>query len=317
MHRAEVQVKASDLHQRCDTFVVFLIDNYAFPEAELERLQSVVQSHSRRVAADKMLAGDLALHSTELEQKGMGMLAKAKKYSLRMIDRADAVSDEEKAFYVASYRVAINVALQRSLRDLREFGLADLAERESKESRYGPYQAAAHLLPDFADTANRLLSDVASQRITVTSIAIARYKLQHDNKAPQRLAELEPEYLRSIPLDPHVDKPLLYKPTKSGFFVYSVGSDLRDDAGDSNGLEPDQKLAYDERLYPKQTTVTYAKPSDKERTKFDPFNRQPRSGSLVDAAINRTTGYVEAAARRAEEERRKRSEEMMAKENDF
>ncbi|MEM7477415.1 MAG: hypothetical protein AAF483_20720, partial [Planctomycetota bacterium] len=86
LHLSTVQLKAIDLHQRCDTFVVFLIDNYAFPEAELERLQSVVQSQSRRVAADKMLAGDLALHSTELEQKGMGMLAKAKKYSLRMID---------------------------------------------------------------------------------------------------------------------------------------------------------------------------------------------------------------------------------------
>lgn len=50
-------------------------------------------------------------------------------------------------------------------------------------------------------------------------------------KLPATLAELSPAELPALPLDPYTDKPMLYRQTKHGFTIYSVGPDLVDDGG--------------------------------------------------------------------------------------
>jgi len=48
---------------------------------------------------------------------------------------------------------------------------------------------------------------------------------------PGELAELSPEILEKVPVDPFTGHPFIYKKQESGFIVYSIGSNLKDDQG--------------------------------------------------------------------------------------
>jgi len=48
---------------------------------------------------------------------------------------------------------------------------------------------------------------------------------------PEKLSQLVPDILSEVPTDPFSGKPLIYRRTPSGFIVYSVGSNGKDDGG--------------------------------------------------------------------------------------
>jgi hypothetical protein len=56
------------------------------------------------------------------------------------------------------------------------------------------------------------------------------YKNMH-GEFPEELDRLAPEILEKIPVDPFNGKAMIYKKQDSGFMVYSVGSNLKDDGG--------------------------------------------------------------------------------------
>jgi hypothetical protein len=72
---------------------------------------------------------------------------------------------------------------------------------------------------------------VAWLRITQTALAVQRYRLAHRNSLPDDLSQLAPEFLAAVPDDPYDGKPLRFRRLSSGFVVYSIGSDGRDDGG--------------------------------------------------------------------------------------
>ncbi|MHC4324040.1 MAG: hypothetical protein ACYSUX_07185, partial [Planctomycetota bacterium] len=74
------------------------------------------------------------------------------------------------------------------------------------------------------------LRTFAHLRIARTALAIQRYRLAAD-KLPDKLADLVPKYLQSVPKDPFDGKELRYKRLEPGFVVYSIGEDLSDDGG--------------------------------------------------------------------------------------
>lgn len=69
------------------------------------------------------------------------------------------------------------------------------------------------------------------------AFALAEYKLAN-GVYPQKLADLSPKYQTAIPDDLFTGKPLVYKPTKDGYLLYSVGADGKDDGGKTHGDEP-------------------------------------------------------------------------------
>ena len=70
------------------------------------------------------------------------------------------------------------------------------------------------------------------RRLAVTAIALKRFQLEH-GQWPETLAELSPEFLPSVPIDPYDGKPLKYHSNPDGtFLLYSVGEDGVDDGGD-------------------------------------------------------------------------------------
>ena len=71
---------------------------------------------------------------------------------------------------------------------------------------------------------------IATQRVTLTGIAITRYKLHH-NRYPDNLSAIKGIYLDELPTDPFTDRPLKYQRLPQGFAVYSFGGNMTDDQG--------------------------------------------------------------------------------------
>jgi hypothetical protein len=71
----------------------------------------------------------------------------------------------------------------------------------------------------------------ATKRIVITAIALKRFQLQHGNY-PEKLSELTPEFLASVPLDPVDGQPLRYRRNSDGtYLLYSIGENGVDDGG--------------------------------------------------------------------------------------
>ena len=71
---------------------------------------------------------------------------------------------------------------------------------------------------------------IAWIRTVVTTFAVERFRLKYD-RLPVDTAALVPEFLPEVPLDPIDEKPLRYHREGSGYVVYSIGANGRDDDG--------------------------------------------------------------------------------------
>jgi hypothetical protein len=71
----------------------------------------------------------------------------------------------------------------------------------------------------------------AQEQALLATTAILRFK-EDNQRFPTSLDELVgTDYLKSLPMDPYSDDPLVYKPGKDNFTLYSVGKDFVDDGG--------------------------------------------------------------------------------------
>lgn len=71
----------------------------------------------------------------------------------------------------------------------------------------------------------------ARLRTARIAIAVERFRLAH-GQFPDTLMELDPFGMRAVPTDPFDGRSLRYKRLSTGYIVYSVGEDGRDDGGD-------------------------------------------------------------------------------------
>ncbi|TAL07274.1 MAG: hypothetical protein EPO07_00510 [Verrucomicrobia bacterium] len=114
---------------------------------------------------------------------------------------------------------------------------AHAAASAEPSSSHGFSWLALYLLPtDFERDANQ----AARTRVTVTALAVQRFRLAHQQALPEKLDDLVPTYLNSVPIDPFDGKALRFKKLEKGFVIYSVGKDGQDNDDaefDSNNRE--------------------------------------------------------------------------------
>jgi hypothetical protein len=70
----------------------------------------------------------------------------------------------------------------------------------------------------------------STYRLLQTDLAIRLYLADH-GALPKSLDDLVPDYLPTVPIDPHSGHTFLYKPAADDFLLYSVGKDGIDNAG--------------------------------------------------------------------------------------
>ena len=109
--------------------------------------------------------------------------------------------------------------------------LAAVDDQLSRDARKSLDIFSAMLLPVTAGIARRDASIRAELRDTVAAIAIERWRSAHGGALPESLNDLVPAFLPAIPADPFDGKPLRYRKLKTGYCVYSVGPNQRDDGG--------------------------------------------------------------------------------------
>ena len=76
---------------------------------------------------------------------------------------------------------------------------------------------------------------LATRRIAAVIVAVQLYRAEHGNRYPVSLAQLVPDYLPAVPIDPMAGdgRPLGYHPDTKPAVVYSVGVNGIDDGGTS------------------------------------------------------------------------------------
>jgi hypothetical protein len=72
-----------------------------------------------------------------------------------------------------------------------------------------------------------LLADVACKR---AALAVERCRLKY-GRLPEKLSDLNGEFIGKVPLDPFDGKELRYKRLAKGYMIYSIGSDCVDNGG--------------------------------------------------------------------------------------
>ncbi len=71
---------------------------------------------------------------------------------------------------------------------------------------------------------------LAVLRNAQTALAVERFRLEN-NRLPDGLGEIIPQYLSAAPIDPFTGHPLLYRVTDHGFRTWSIGPDEIDQGG--------------------------------------------------------------------------------------
>ncbi len=78
---------------------------------------------------------------------------------------------------------------------------------------------------------DRLVQNETSRQLAITAIALRRFALRH-GRLPGDLHELQPDFLRELPIDFYDGQPVRYRLDADGSFtLYSVGVDFQDNGG--------------------------------------------------------------------------------------
>lgn len=88
------------------------------------------------------------------------------------------------------------------------------------------------LLPSLGRRTGVEAECLAQLRLGWTAVALEQFRAAHENRYPAALSELTAEYLSAIPTDPFDGQPLRYQKKGSGYMLYSIGPDLKDNAGE-------------------------------------------------------------------------------------
>ena len=102
--------------------------------------------------------------------------------------------------------------------------------RAGEESTKRHRAVSGHLLSAYAGVASRGNEAIAWQRLAVTALAIEQFRNQN-GQLPDELEGLTPRLRRNEVEDPFVGRALRYKRTETGYVLYSVGGDGRDNGG--------------------------------------------------------------------------------------
>jgi len=111
----------------------------------------------------------------------------------------------------------------------KEFGRIE-QEMKAVKKGLGSETALRKTFPSFRSMQNAVDRQEQWHRNLDLAFALAIYLRDH-GRYPAKLEELAPKYLSAIPADLFSGKALIYRPSETGYLLYSVGVNGLDDAG--------------------------------------------------------------------------------------
>ena len=120
------------------------------------------------------------------------------------------------------FKQAVRRILVARDREFPERLQSDLVARdELAEARSRKLTALEAVLPPFAGRATQEGECLAQLRLGVTAVALEQYRRAHDNRYPDMLSALSPEYLSATPVDPFQGRILAYQKEGLGYTLRS------------------------------------------------------------------------------------------------
>jgi hypothetical protein len=147
------------------------------------------------------------------------------------LQKKDKLTDEE-AFLENAYRQLLSARKEPLPARLK---LDDMIREASAQAGRKNLPISQWMLSGLAGRPSKEACSLASSRLAVVAIALEQFRAAHENRYPQALAELTPAHLAALPADPFDGQPLHYKTKSSGYTLYSIGPDLKDDGGERKG----------------------------------------------------------------------------------
>lgn len=136
---------------------------------------------------------------------------------------------------LASYRRAMSRYREQCRKPYYANREAWQEEREAfQKERHGIMTSA--VLPALASVASRAAEAQAGHELARAALASARYRAAKGGW-PARLADLVPDYLPEVPVDPFDGKPLRMTTADGGTVLYSVGLNGKDEGGREGGKD--------------------------------------------------------------------------------
>ena len=91
---------------------------------------------------------------------------------------------------------------------------------------------SAMMLPSLTRAVQLHYRGLAERRMAAIALAMRLYELDHGRR-PRELAQLVPDYLPAVPIDPMAagDRPISYLPDAQQPILYSIGENGKDDGG--------------------------------------------------------------------------------------
>jgi hypothetical protein len=133
----------------------------------------------------------------------------------------------------AMRKLNVDAKKQATLRNFDPRG-----KREIETARALAGVMAALMLPSTARV--REGEDVLRQTATNIDVALTLCEFRNDqHRYPEKLEELVPNYLAKMPQDEFTDGPPIYRQTKAGYLLYSVGPNTKDEGGRKDATADD------------------------------------------------------------------------------
>jgi hypothetical protein len=105
---------------------------------------------------------------------------------------------------------------------------------------FHPYTVLAKIaVPNTAKAVRICVRNQASVQSALIACKLERYHRDHGTY-PETLSGLVPRYGAGFPLEPMSDEPLKYRPVASGYLLYSVGWNQKDDGGSAASVQPNE-----------------------------------------------------------------------------
>jgi len=106
-----------------------------------------------------------------------------------------------------------------------------IEERLFHTSFRGLHPLSGMLLPALGKYGSREASAFANIRVAETVVAIERCRLANHGRLPDQLSDLSPSFLPDPPVDPFDGQPLRFTKIATGYEIYSIGMNGKDDGG--------------------------------------------------------------------------------------
>lgn len=207
------------VHVTALSLIEKLAPDLNWSDEELRGLQARLSAMTFEQGIQRALAGETACILDQFNQVPLGPLRGANQALL-----LDLMEESNEAF---------NHPWPEPLRR-QSAALAKLNQKIGKSFLSGRYAMLSLFTPSLEQVGNATGRQVAKQRMATIALACYRHHRQHGQwpETPDKIDAKLLGALRDVLIDPFTGRPFLLRQDETGWLIYSVGHDGKDDQGD-------------------------------------------------------------------------------------